>query len=396
MPAKTVRYADGEDPARALASRLRARSTEIEARVLERLNDLYALPPGAQAEMLAGAQIAVPDVLAFSIGAFEGGDSWSEPIPDSYEETARYAARIGVSLEEVLRGYSAGNMAISEFVVEEAQHFMDSGLLQSGVEVQNRLAEALISGLSSAYASEVARLENPAASRLAREVERLLAGDPPHDLQLDYRLEHRWHIAAVVSGGGAKQAAERIAASLGCELLSIPRSADTYWAWWGSSAAIEFARLSSAAHREKASFRVAVGEARSGVDGFRRSHREAQLAAAVMIRGSDRITRCLEVMLPAALLEQPEVAELYVSAQLGPLRAQRDWPALREALAGYFSAKGNLASAAAAIGVDRHTVRRRLRKVEQALGTPIENRYAELEVALRLEELASAILVRDS
>ena len=39
-------------------------------------------------------------------------------------------------------------MAISEFVVEEAQEFMDSDLLRSGVEVQNRVAEALIGGLS--------------------------------------------------------------------------------------------------------------------------------------------------------------------------------------------------------------------------------------------------------
>jgi DNA-binding PucR family transcriptional regulator len=37
--------------------------------------------------------------------------------------------------------------------------------------------------------------------------------------------------------------------------------------------------------------------------------------------------------------------------------------------------------------VDRHTVQRRLRKVEEALGRLLHSCHAELEVALVLEEL---------
>ncbi len=60
---------------------------------------------------------------------------------------------------------------------------------------------------------------------------------------------------------------------------------------------------------------------------------------------------------------------------------------LRETLRAYFAAGFNAATAAAALEVDRHTVQRRLRKVEEALGRLLHTCHAELEVALSLEEL---------
>ncbi|HKT84228.1 MAG TPA: helix-turn-helix domain-containing protein, partial [Solirubrobacterales bacterium] len=60
---------------------------------------------------------------------------------------------------------------------------------------------------------------------------------------------------------------------------------------------------------------------------------------------------------------------------------------LRETLRAYFDAGFNAATAAAALEVDRHTVQRRLRKVEEALGRLLHSCHAELEVALVLEEL---------
>src|SRR5262249_14368679 len=64
---------------------------------------------------------------------------------------------------------------------------------------------------------------------------------------------------------------------------------------------------------------------------------------------------------------------------------------LRETLRAYFAAGFNAATAAAALEVDRHTVQRRLRKVEEALGRLLHSCHAEIEVALRLEELEEEI-----
>jgi len=52
----------------------------------------------------------------------------------------------------------------------------------------------------------------------------------------------------------------------------------------------------------------------------------------------------------------------------------------------------NAATAAAALEIDRHTVQRHLRKVEEALGRLLPSCHAELEVALSLEELDDSII----
>jgi DNA-binding PucR family transcriptional regulator len=47
----------------------------------------------------------------------------------------------------------------------------------------------------------------------------------------------------------------------------------------------------------------------------------------------------------------------------------------------------NVTSAAAALGVNRHTVSNRLRAVESRIGRPISSCVAEIDAALRLEDL---------
>jgi len=77
-----------------------------------------------------------------------------------------------------------------------------------------------------------------------------------------------------------------------------------------------------------------------------------------------------------------------LDAYLAPLGSGRDGAVLRDTLRTYFASGGNAASAAASLGVDRHTVQRRLRKVEEAIGRTLDTCRAELEVALRVEEHA--------
>jgi DNA-binding PucR family transcriptional regulator len=74
---------------------------------------------------------------------------------------------------------------------------------------------------------------------------------------------------------------------------------------------------------------------------------------------------------------------------LAPLAAERDGGAVaRRTLRAYFAAERNISSTAAALGVDRRTVRNRLRAIEELLGRPLGEAAPDLEVALRLEQLA--------
>jgi DNA-binding PucR family transcriptional regulator len=83
--------------------------------------------------------------------------------------------------------------------------------------------------------------------------------------------------------------------------------------------------------------------------------------------------------------------ELYCESMLGPLRAHdaRFGSALIDSLAAYIEANGRWADAAAALGVHRHTLRYRIRKIETLTGRkPTDARdRLELWLALRAHEL---------
>lgn len=90
------------------------------------------------------------------------------------------------------------------------------------------------------------------------------------------------------------------------------------------------------------------------------------------------------------MLKDGQAARFLLDAYLGPLQARRDGEILTKTLRTYFSARCNAASAAAALEVNRHTVLRRLRKVEGCIGRPLDACRAEMETALRVEQLSGA------
>ena len=72
---------------------------------------------------------------------------------------------------------------------------------------------------------------------------------------------------------------------------------------------------------------------------------------------------------------------------LAPLEGARDGGKIaRETLRAYFGAERNTSSTAAALGVDRRTVRNRIRAIEGLLGRPLTGSVADLEIALRLDD----------
>jgi DNA-binding PucR family transcriptional regulator len=68
---------------------------------------------------------------------------------------------------------------------------------------------------------------------------------------------------------------------------------------------------------------------------------------------------------------------------------------LRETVRAYLAAERNATSAAAALGVARHTVESRIRRAEGQLGRLLPACVAEIEVALRLDELGCFVTPRD-
>jgi hypothetical protein len=204
------------------------------------------------------------------------------------------------------------------------------------------------------------------------------------ELDYDLRLEH---LALVVSADDP----EAVVRDLGRRLdaphrLVVSLTGETAWAWLGRTRPFElperFESIGSAV--------VSLGEPGGGTAGFRRSHREARDAHAVALRSRGRaLVRYDDVALESLIAGDEERARAFVARELEGIdgddaRSRR----LRETLRAYFACAQNASAAAAMLGVHEHTVTYRLRTVEQRLGRPVTARRAELEVALRMLEIA--------
>jgi hypothetical protein len=373
-----------------LAARLRARSTEIEDVVFTRVRALSEPAERQDPEYRAGLRATVAEVVDYALSSIEHGEDWAGPIPSAAAAQARMAARSGIRLDTVLRRYAAGDRLIGEFIMDEAGK-LPNEVVRQVLRSQGPHVDRLMASVAGEYMEELELMRRSPAQRVAERVQRLLVGDAPLDAAgLDYEFD-AWHLGLVVTGARADVAARTLAAGLSRQALVVPRGNDSAWAWLGGREKLEVSeveRYLEAGVLGEVS--LGVGEPRQGVDGWRLTHHEAQAARLVAMRRPRPLVRASEVVLLAAVLRDDPLAKSLRRTYLVPLDEQGDSGVLRETLRAYFAAGFNAATAAAALEVDRHTVQRRLRKVEEALGRLLHTCHAEIEVALSLEELDSA------
>jgi hypothetical protein len=374
-----------------LVAQLRARSGELEDAIFNRVRVLADPVQSEDPEYRAGLRDTVAEAVDFALTSIEQGEEWAGPIPAAALAQARRAARNGIRLDTVLRRYAAGDRLVGEIIMEEADRFSSEALRQV-LRTQSPHVDRLMAAVAAEYMNELEAMRRSPAQRIAERVQRLLASDAPLDAEgLDYEFD-AWHLGLVVTGRKVDAAARTLAAGLGRQSLVVGRGADGAWAWLGGReplAVAEVERFLAAGVLGDVS--LAVGEPRRGLAGWRLTHEEAQAAHQVMLRRERPLTRASEVLLLAAVLRDEPLAKSLRETYLTPLDEHGDSDqVLRETLRAYFAAGFNAATAAAALSVDRHTVQRRLRKVEEALGRLLHSCHAEIEVALTLEELDEA------
>jgi hypothetical protein len=369
-----------------LVERLRARSHEVEEAIVSAALSIEPLADG-DVEGLAGLRASARETVELIVELIEQGESWSPRLPSAVAAQIRHLARAGVPLDSVVRGYYATTSLCFEFATTEIEDLPEETLPYL-VSIQSKHGDYLMRTVTAEYEDELALLDrSPSKRRLEERLRRLLGGETVDTSGLDYDFG-QWHLGMIAVGADADLVARRLAEQLGCRLLFLPRGTETAWVWLGAAREIPFAELERAMATvagEDAAF--AAGEPRSGIDGWRLSHREAQAALEVMRRRPQRLVRCSDVVLLATALRDDEARRILVDAYLGPIDSRRDGAVLRDTLRSYFASGGNAASAAASLGVDRHTVHRRLRRAEEALGRTLDSCWAEMDVALRVEEL---------
>ncbi len=298
---------------------------------------------------------------------------------------------MGVSLEEVFRAYTAAQAAVTDLIVEEANHFpvrVSRDLLRTSA----LLVDRLMALLADVYERELARVRDPREQRLLECAQRLLAGGHTDPDGLDYKLD-AWHLGVIVTGVGTGRSVRSVAARLNRELLLVIPGEETLWAWLGGAERVAAADLEPliVAHQLPGAS-LAIGEPGWGLDGWRLTHKQARAAQAVALRRHSRLARYADCALLAAAIQDDTLLRSLQEIYLYPLTAERDGGALlRETLRAYFAVGCNAATAASLLGVERHTVARRLQKVEQCLGRPLHTCRAALEVAMHLEESDGAV-----
>lgn len=371
-----------------LVARLRARSAEIEDTVYNRVRQMADPVERDDPEYRAYLRATVAEAIDYALLGIERGEDWEGPIPEAAMVQARRAARTGVRLDAVLRRYAAGDRLVGEFVVEEASQ-LPNEVIRPLVRAQGPHVDRMMAAVATEYMEELERIRRSPAQRIAERVQRLLAADSPVDAaRLDYELD-TWHLGLVITSSRPDVAARTLSAGLSRQLLVVPQGDDSAWVWLGGRerlAVIEAERyLATGALGDVT---LAVGEPRFGLEGWRLTHYEARAAQQVMLRRPQPFIQASDVVLLAAVLRDELLAKSLRETYLAPLDEHGDTGlGLRETLRAYFDAGFNAATAAAALEVDRHTVQRRLRKVEEALGRLLHSCHAELEVALVLEEL---------
>jgi DNA-binding PucR family transcriptional regulator len=380
---------DGDTTFRLLAAELRSHqgrlAAEYTSRLQEELPEWSIERPELADTIRAGAEAAIGGELQAL-----AEEALPDACPEFDAEGARQCARLGVPLEAVLLQYRLGHAVQWEawFEIVEAHELSAAKrreLLARGsrffFEYANRLTRLVVAE----YESERGSLLRRSEQRRSFLVRELLAGRSVDVDAIGYDLSYH-HLGAVAWGDAPDEALRRLAARLDRTVLVIDAGEGVRWSWLGGVKPLgPVRRLGVDDLAAEEGTRLALGDDEPGVEGFRRTHRQALVARHAAERLAADPIRYDDIALEALACADRDAARAFVTRELRGLdaadaRSER----LRRTLDSYFRCGQNAAAAAADLGVHQQTVGQRLRAMEDVIGARVSDRRAELEVALRL------------
>jgi hypothetical protein len=373
-----------------LAARLMVRLPELERTVFTRIEAVDD-PRVGDADYLIGLRVAARAGLEYALRALAGGEKGAGAPPEVLLEQARKAARNGVGLDTVLRRYLAGHTILLDLVIgEAATERLPRGSLQELLRTQATVVDRLLAAVAEEHARVLAVLsDSSSVGRRRRTIERLLKGEDPGPApELRYEFGGV-HVAVLAAGPTVDDLLHALAEEFNRTLLKVPLdSGNLVWAWLGARTSVGTDRLvERLASVSLDDIYLAVGEPGEGTEGWRLSHRQARAAWPIALRGPDSAVRYSEVALLTSTLQDQLLVESLQKLYLEPLEMDRDGgETLRRTLSAYFAAEQSAVSAAAALGVSRQAVSRRLRTVEERLGRPLGTCVMELATALKMRK----------
>jgi DNA-binding PucR family transcriptional regulator len=342
--------------------------------------------------------------------------------PAAALEYARRLAQREVSVNALVRAYRLGHQAVLNTALEEIRlSELDPKLGLSVYELIASVSFDYIDRISQLviviYQDERDRwLGNRNAMRALRVRDLIADGDVDVDAviaAIRYPLR-RTHVALVVwcpeSDSGDEltrmerfvhKLAESTGASENPLFISVDRVTGWVWIPLPTSAASDaLARIRELAEATSDAPWIAAGNPLPGVDGFRRSHQQAQDARTVATASGANVPRVIAANDPglavAALVgNNLAAASTWVAEVLGPLSsATESDERLRETLRVFLRTGSSHKAAAEELHLHTSSVKYRVRRAAERRGRQITDDRVDVEVALILCEWFGAAVLR--
>jgi hypothetical protein len=336
-------------------------------------------------------------------------------VPPEAAECARSRVRRGITLVALLRAYRLGHAWLFDRWSQELHDRLTNPEELVAAQEQSSAfmfdyIDLISGGLVAEYGTERDRVVRSAEELRAETVRTILANEPVDEEvaagRLGYELR-RHHVALRVSGRGRElrgleRAAREVAAALGAgEPLVVGSGAASVDVWWGAYKLPDAASVAALGdYVPPEGILVAAGCPGHGIDGFRRSHAEALVAARVAALAGGAaaaVVRYERVELVSLLASDFPRARKFVAARLGPLAAATEPAArLRETVLAFLAANCSATKVAKELYVHHNTVTYRVKRAEELLGRRVTDEPIELTCALTLAAvLGSAVLAAD-
>jgi len=337
------------------------------------------------------------------------------PLPRSLVEYAEEFVHRGIEMPVLLGvvrlGYAefAGGWSDRLRASDAPPRLLADALSTSMLEIF-AYVDALSSGLAVIYSAERERWSRSVEAIRADVVRSLLEGDPVDARAAERQLSHRLDTTQLAfilwsdprdhgSAGIEIEAAARrlVAATPATRGLLVPTGGHTLSAWIAGADATTVAAIAQAGlvAPVELGIRAALGAIGDGRAGFRASHEQAQHArrvATLVGTPANSLTSYPDIALAALATADFAHAEAFVAAELGALAAMDEATRrIAETVRVYLDEGRNRAGTARRMNLHANTVAYRLGQAVRLLGRDLDQRTAELHVALII-----AALVRPS
>ena len=344
--------------------------------------------------------------------------------PTAALEYARRVAQHGIPVNALVRAYRLGQQQVLAHVLEEIRRAglePEAGLntYEAMSIVAFRYIDWISQQVTDAYETERERwVENRNSVRALRVRELLDSAAGSVDIDaaiaaIRYPLR-RTHLAMILwtsaddAPGRELLRLERFVRDLADSMtlrdgaLFVAADQVSGWGWLplGTAATadpVEHIRRFAADSVDAP--HLAMGTAQSGLEGFRRSHRQAQKARRVAVAGAQnrRVTAAGDPGVAAAALLTEDLAETreWVCDTLGPLASDTANDArLRETMRVFFGEGSSYKGAAERLNLHHNSVKYRVDRAVERRGRRIGDDRIDVEIALLVcHHLGSAVLM---